>query len=103
MSFETDRQLEDEDIAVFGVDVPKRYKVIMHNDDYTSMEFVVDVLMSVFRKSEAEAATLMQKIHEENYAVCGVYTKEIAETKVEETIRLARAEGFPLRCTMEEE
>ena len=103
MSFETDRQLEDEDITVFGVDMPKRYKVVMHNDDYTSMEFVVDVLMSVFRKSEVEAATLMQKIHEENYAVCGVYTKEIAETKVEETIRLARAEGFPLRCTMEEE
>ena len=47
MSFETDRQLEDEDITVFGVDIPKRYKVVMHNDDYTSMEFVVDVLMSV--------------------------------------------------------
>lgn len=101
MDFETER--ETEDISISGVERPKRYKVLMHNDDYTTMEFVVDVLIGVFRKSEAEAVRLMQTIHEKGKAVCGVYTKEIAETKVAETIELARSNGFPLRCTMEEE
>lgn len=101
MSFETQGQPESE--IIYGVDKPKRYKVLMHNDDYTSMEFVVDVLMNIFRKSEAEAVRLMHTIHNENYAVCGVYTKEIAETKIEQTTELARENGFPLKCTMEEE
>ncbi len=101
MSFETQGQSESE--IIYGVDKPKRYKVLMHNDDYTSMEFVVDVLMNIFRKSEAEAVRLMHTIHNENYAVCGVYTKEIAETKIEQTTELARENGFPLKCTMEEE
>lgn len=101
MSFETEGQTED--ITIFGLDKPKRYKVLMHNDDYTSMEFVVEVLTSIFRKSEAEAVRLMHKIHTEGKAICGVYTLEIAETKVAQTIELARENGFPLRCTMEEE
>lgn len=101
MSFETQGQSESE--IIYGVDKPKRYKVLMHNDDYTSMEFVMDVLMNIFRKSEAEAVRLMHTIHNENYAVCGVYTKEIAETKIEQTTELARDNGFPLKCTMEEE
>lgn len=101
MSFETEGQTED--ITIFGLDKPKRYKVLMHNDDYTSMEFVVEVLTTIFRKSEAQAVQLMHKIHTEGYAVCGVYTMEIAETKVAQTIELARENGFPLRCTMEEE
>lgn len=101
MEFETDG--EQEELIVMGVDLPRRYKVILHNDDYTSMDFVVEILMGVFRKSEEEAHALMLKIHEEGFAVCGVYTKEIAETKVEQVISLARADGFPLKCTMEEE
>lgn len=101
MSFETQGQSESD--IIYGVDKPKRYKVLMHNDDYTSMEFVVDVLMNIFRKSEAEAVRLMHTIHNENYAVCGIYTKEIAETKIEQTTELARENGFPLKCTMEEE
>lgn len=101
MSFETEGQTED--ITIFGLDKPKRYKVLMHNDDYTSMEFVVEVLTTIFRKSEAEAVQLMHKIHTEGKAICGVYTLEIAETKVAQTIELARDNGFPLRCTMEEE
>jgi ATP-dependent Clp protease adaptor protein ClpS len=101
MSFETQGQSESD--IIYGVDKPKRYKVLMHNDDYTSMEFVVDVLMNIFRKSEAEAVQLMHTIHNENYAVCGIYTKEIAETKIEQTTELARENGFPLKCTMEEE
>jgi len=101
MDFEIER--ESENISISGVERPKRYKVIMHNDDYTTMEFVVDVLVGIFRKSETEAVRLMQTIHEKGKAVCGVYTKEIAETKVAQTIELARSNGFPLRCTMEEE
>jgi ATP-dependent Clp protease adaptor protein ClpS len=101
MDFEIERGTED--ISISGVERPKRYKVLMHNDDYTTMEFVVDVLMSIFRKSETEAVRLMQTIHEKGKAVCGIYTKEIAETKVAQTIGLARSNGFPLRCTMEEE
>lgn len=101
MSFETQGQSESD--IIYGVDKPKRYKVLMHNDDYTSMEFVVDVLMNIFRKSEAEAVRLMHTIHNENHAVCGIYTKEIAETKIEQTTELARENGFPLKCTMEEE
>jgi ATP-dependent Clp protease adaptor protein ClpS len=101
MSHET--QGHTEDTTIFGIDKPKRYKVLMHNDDYTTMEFVIEVLMGIFRKSEAEAVRLMHTIHNENYAVCGIYTKEIAETKVTQTIELARSNGFPLKCTMEEE
>ncbi len=101
MSFETEGRTED--ITIFGLDRPKRYKVLMHNDDYTTMEFVIEVLMSIFRKSEAEAVQLMHKIHTEGKAICGVYTLEIAETKVAQTMELARNNGFPLRCTMEEE
>jgi len=101
MSFDTQRQTEDN--TIFGVDKPKRYKVLMHNDDYTTMEFVIEVLMGIFRKSESEAVRLMHTIHHENYAVCGIYTQEIAETKITQTIDLARSCGFPLKCTMEEE
>jgi ATP-dependent Clp protease adaptor protein ClpS len=75
----------------------------MHNDDFTSMEFVVEVLMSIFRKDELSAILLMQAIHLEGLAICGVYPKEIAETKVIQTKELAKANKYPLKCTMEEE
>ena len=85
------------------VQEPSRFKVYLHNDDYTTMEFVVEILMSVFHKTEAQATAIMLAIHHEGMGLCGVYTAEIAETKVDIVHRLARKEGFPLRCSMEEE
>ncbi len=84
-------------------DVPRRYKVILLNDNYTSMEFVVLVLRSVFHKPQSEAETIMISVHERGAGVAGVYTKEIAETKIALVHHLARQSEFPLRCTMEPE
>lgn len=82
---------------------PKRYKVLILNDDYTSMDFVTDILMSVFHKSYAEAEAVMLDVHKKNKGICGVYTHEIAETKVLVVHRRAKESGFPLKCIMEEE
>ena len=82
---------------------PKRFKVLIHNDDYTSMEFVVFALTNVFRHTPASASRLMLQIHRTGLGVAGVYTKEIAETRVEQTVELARDAGHPLQCTMEPE
>ncbi len=82
---------------------PKKYKVYLLNDDYTTMDFVVDILCEVFHKSYEEAVTIMLKIHKEGKGLCGVYTYEIAETKVDQVHRLARAHEFPLKAVMEEE
>lgn len=81
---------------------PKRFKVLLHNDDYTTMEFVVHVLMAVFRKTQAEATHIMLTVHEKGVGVCGVFTAEVAETKVAMVHKMARREGFPLKCSMEE-
>ncbi|MBU0995626.1 MAG: ATP-dependent Clp protease adapter ClpS [Proteobacteria bacterium] len=80
---------------------PPMYKVLMHNDDYTTMDFVVSVLMSIFNKSTFDAEQIMMRIHKEGIAVCGIYTYEIAETKVNEVHNLARHNGFPLKSTFE--
>lgn len=82
---------------------PKKYKVLLLNDDYTSMEFVIDVLITIFHKSYEEAEKIMLEIHEKEKGICGVYTYEIAETKVMQVHKKARDNGFPLRATMEEE
>ena len=82
---------------------PKLYKVLLHNDDFTSMEFVVFVLSHVFSRSEAEAVTIMLKVHTEGVGVAGIYPYEIATMKAEKTTNLARAREFPLLCTIEEE
>lgn len=81
---------------------PRQFKVLLHNDDYTTMEFVVHVLVSIFRKSEQEAASIMLKIHHEGVGMCGVYTSEVAETKVALVRQVAADKGYPLKCTMEE-
>lgn len=81
---------------------PKRFKVLLHNDDYTTMEFVIAVLMRVFRKTEAEATQIMLSVHQNGIGVCGVYTSEVAELKVTLVRKLAKDNGYPLRCTMEE-
>ena len=82
---------------------PRRYKVTMHNDDFTTMEFVVKVLMEVFFKNEAEAQRLMLQIHHEGKCVVGIYTYDIAVSKVQKATQMAREEGFPLRLTYEPE
>ena len=82
---------------------PKLYRVIMLNDDYTSMEFVVFVLQEVFLKSTTEAESLMMSIHLNGSGVAGVFTREIAETKIAQVTELAKLNEFPLKCIMEEE
>ena len=85
------------------IDEPFMYKVFIHNDDYTTMEFVVAILMSVFNKSMEEATIIMLNVHKEGVGLCGVYTYEVAETKVSTVQTVARKEGFPLKCTMEKD
>ena len=80
---------------------PPMYQVVLLNDDYTPMEFVVNVLQSVFGKTSEEAAHIMLKVHHEGRGVCGVYTRDIAATRVEMVRRLARARQHPLQCIME--
>jgi ATP-dependent Clp protease adaptor protein ClpS len=85
------------------VQKPPRFKVLLHNDDYTSMEFVVMILKAVFHKSDEDAFKIMYAVHNAGVGVAGVYPFEIAEAKVNKTIELARASEFPLLCTLEEE
>ena len=80
---------------------PSLYKVLLHNDDYTSMEFVVTILERVFKKSTSEASKIMLNVHREGVGIAGVYTREICETKVVIVHDLARQSEFPLRCTIE--
>jgi len=82
---------------------PKLYKVLLHNDDFTTMEFVVFVLTHVFKRSESEAFTIMMKVHNEGVGVAGIYSYEIATMKAEKANNLARAQEFPFLCTVEEE
>lgn len=82
---------------------PRRYKVIMYNDDFTTMEFVVKILRVVFFKSEAEAEALMLKVHHSDKAVVGIYSYDIAVSKVDKATNMAQSEGFPLRLTYEPE
>ncbi|ABA89500.1 ATP-dependent Clp protease, adaptor protein ClpS [Syntrophotalea carbinolica DSM 2380] len=81
---------------------PPLFRVLMHNDDYTTMEFVVEVLQGVFHKSAAEAHRIMLNIHNEGTGQCGTFPHEIAETKVARVHQVARQAGFPLRCSLEE-
>ena len=82
---------------------PKLYKVILHNDDFTTMEFVVFILKHVFLRSDAEAFTIMFKVHNEGIGIAGTYTYEVATMKANKAINLARASEYPLLCTVEEE
>jgi ATP-dependent Clp protease adaptor protein ClpS len=82
---------------------PPLFKVLMHNDDYTTMEFVVEVLQSVFHLSDTAAERIMLAIHFQGLGHCGTYPYAIAETKVQEVCSRARKSGFPLRCSIEKE
>jgi ATP-dependent Clp protease adaptor protein ClpS len=83
--------------------VPKRYKVLFHNDDYTTMEFVVEVLRKHFHKNETESLHIMLTVHRKGSAVAGIYPRDVAETKVAEVMRHAREHGMPLLLTTESE
>lgn len=81
---------------------PKQYHVYLLNDDYTSMDFVIDILVRIFHKSSVEAQLIMIQVHQNQRGLCGTYTYEIAETKVHQVSSLARENGFPLKAVMEE-
>ncbi len=99
MATNTDLELFDE----VKIKYPKKYKVFILNDDYTSMEFVIDILITIFHKSYSQAENTMLDIHKKERGLCGVYTHEIAETKVMQVHKKAKDNAFPLRATMEEE
>ncbi len=82
---------------------PRMYKVVMHNDDYTTMEFVVLVLQKFFNKNHAESQSIMLEVHTRGFGICGVYTYEVAESKVAKVIKYARENGHPLKCSTEPE
>ncbi len=80
---------------------PHLYKVLLHNDDYTTMEFVVEVLKVVFHHSESDAMAIMLHVHQRGVGVAGVFSYEIAESKANKVMRLAREHEYPLRCSVE--
>ena len=80
---------------------PGLYRVLLHNDDYTSMDFVVDILVSVFRKSGVDASKIMLAVHKEGKGIAGVYTYDIGMSKIQEVTRRAKEDSFPLLCSME--
>lgn len=82
---------------------PSMYRVLMHNDHYTTMDFVLTVLQAVFNKPADEAFQIMLQIHTNGIGTCGVYTAEVAETKIATVHRVAQEHGYPLKCSMEPE
>lgn len=101
--FNPDTQEVVESDVLEDIKEPSMYKVLLHNDDYTTMEFVVEILMFVFNKSTEDATQIMLNVHKQGIGLCGVYTYEVAETKVNTVSSLAKENEFPLKCTMEEE
>jgi ATP-dependent Clp protease adaptor protein ClpS len=99
VSNEIEIELNDE----LDLEEPKKYKVFLLNDDFSTMDFVIDVLVKVFRKSVDEASVIMLNIHNNGKEICGTYSYEIAGTKVAQVKAMAREKGFPLKATMEEE
>lgn len=83
------------------IEPPKRYYVVMHNDDATPFDFVIDVLIELYRHDDQTAADLANKIHIEDKAIVGMYNLEIAEQKIEETVRLSRTNGYPLTVSLD--
>lgn len=94
----------DEEIEVeIELKEPPMFKVLLHNDDYTSMDFVVEVLTNIFHKTSEQAEGIMLQIHNSDKAICGVYSFEIAQTKVQQVKLRAKQNEFPLLATMEED
>ena len=98
-----DKQVDRDTLVKDRTQRPSRHKVLLHNDDFTSMEFVIQVLESVFRKSPAEATRIMLRVHTSGIGLAGIYPFEIAEAKANRSISLARERGYPLLVTTEPE
>jgi ATP-dependent Clp protease adaptor protein ClpS len=100
-----DRELDETAVAESRekLEKPPLYKVLLHNDDFTTMEFVVLVLRTIFGHGEAASFRIMLQVHTQGIGVAGVYTYEVAETKAAQVSELARAHEYPLLCTLEEE
>jgi len=92
-------ELDDE----LDLEEPKKYQVLLLNDDFSTMDFVIEILTKIFRKSLQESETIMLSIHNNGQAVCGIYTKEIAYTKIGRVKTMARKAGFPLKAIAKEE
>jgi len=101
----TERQTGDEVLERTRLETkkPELFRVFLLNDDYTTMDFVVEILEGVFNKPPAEAYRIMMAVHTQGQGLCGVYPFEVAETKIATVVDLARGQGFPLRATMEPE
>lgn len=82
---------------------PKLYKVLMHNDDYTTMDFVIEVLTKIFKKGAIEATQIMYDVHRKGIGVAGIYTYDIAKTKLNQAMDMAEKRGFPFKLSMQEE
>ena len=95
-------RIDEEVESLLALDEPTLYKVLLHNDDYTSMDFVIEILMNIFHKSLAQAEQIMIQVHKEGKGTCGIFTYEIAETKVHQVKKMAKSSGFPLLATVEE-
>lgn len=98
MSSKQDIQIDEQ----ISIKLPKQYRVILLNDDYTSMGFVVEILVDIFHKSVLQAESIMLQIHNNGSGICGIYSYEIAETKVAQVHQKARESGFPLKAVLEE-
>jgi ATP-dependent Clp protease adaptor protein ClpS len=97
--FDTDVAVEDS--VTSRVDYRKKYAVLLHNDDYTTMECVVEVLEKFFHKNQDEAMQVMLQVHHQGKGIAGIYNHEIAETKSLQAMEHARSKGYPLQCTVE--
>jgi ATP-dependent Clp protease adaptor protein ClpS len=103
MSSETDKEEQSGTVTKDKLEPPRMYKVIMHNDDYTTMEFVLHVLQKYFSKNHDDAYAIMLEVHTRGFGICGIYTFEVAESKVAKVIKYARENGHPLKCSTEPE
>ncbi|MDR3319815.1 MAG: ATP-dependent Clp protease adaptor ClpS [Desulfovibrio sp.] len=105
MGLHQDNRPEHEEDGGVAIDKklkePDRYAVLLHNDDYTSMDFVVGILRSIFHKTIEQATAVMMNVHQQGVGQCGIYTREVAEAKIHLVYGKAQEAGFPLKCTME--
>lgn len=100
---DTRHDRREETLVKDRTSVPRRHKVVLHNDDFTPMDFVTQILETIFHKSHAEATRIMLTVHNSGFGIAGVYSREIAETKAMQSIQAARQYGFPLLVTTEPE
>jgi ATP-dependent Clp protease adaptor protein ClpS len=96
-------KIEEEIETLIDLQEPKMYRVFLHNDDYTTMDFVVEILTRVFHKTTDQAVEIMLQVHEKGKGLCGIYTYEIAQAKVDQVKMLAKQNEFPLLATMQED